>query len=69
MTVKELKDELAFYEDDDEVIFEIDDDIPCESWTEDKYGYKQVHVDSDLKVTFIGNIHGDMRIELGVEHD
>lgn len=69
MTVKELKEELQFYEDDMEVVFEIDDDIECESWTENKWGMKEVHVDSKLEPTFISGCLGDMRIELGVKKD
>ena len=67
MTVKELKDNLAYYDDDAEVIFEIDCDIEPESITETKYGWHTVHLDSKLKPTFIGNIHNDCFIELGVE--
>jgi len=67
MTVKELKDNLDFYDDDADVVFEVCDDFEPESVTEDKYGYKQVHLDSKLKPTFIGEIHGDCYIELGLE--
>ena len=38
MTVKDLKAELEFYEDDAEVIFDFDDpSVEVDSWTEDKY--------------------------------
>lgn len=67
MTVKELKDELAFYEDDDEIIFEVNDDFEPESVTEDRYGNKSVHLDSRLKVTFSGNAGGYCWFEFGVE--
>ena len=67
MTVKELREELEFYDSDAEVIFEINDDIECESWTEDKYGNKKVSVDCELNPTFICEIHGNCNIELGVK--
>ena len=67
MTVKELKEELEFYDSDAEVTFEINDDIECESWTEDRYGNKKVSVDCELNPTFICEIHGNCNIELGVK--
>lgn len=67
MTVKELKDELAFFEDDDEIEFKINCDIDCESWTEDRWGNKSVNVDSKLKVDFMGNIQGNCYIEMVVD--
>ena len=69
MTVKELKDELNFYDDDMEVVFEFDDDVEVETVTESKWGWKEVHIDSKLKSTFISECNGDMRIELGVIKD
>ena len=69
MTVKELKEELSFYDDDAEVIFEIDCEIEPESITETKYGWHTVHLDSKLKPTFIGECRGDCRIELGKEDE
>lgn len=67
MTVKELKEELAFYDDDAEVIFEVDDDFDPEEITESKHGWYTVRLKSKLKPTFIGTLHGDCRIELGLE--
>lgn len=70
MTVKDLKAELEFYEDDAEVIFRLaDPSVEVDSWTEDKYGYKTVSIDTELKPTFISEFHGDCRIELGVKGD
>ena len=69
MTVKELKEELEYYDDDMEVVFEINDDIECESWTEDKWGGKEVHVDSKLQPTFIIECCGKCKFELGVDKD
>lgn len=66
MTVKEWIEELKCYDEDAEVIFEISDDIECESWQEDKYGNKTVYVDAALKETFVCEIDSDCRIELGV---
>ena len=67
MTVRELKEELEFYDSDSEIIFEINDDIECESWTEDRYGNKTVSVNRELNPTFICEIHGNCNIELGVK--
>ena len=67
MTVKELIEELEFYDSNAEVIFEIDDDIECESWTENIYGDKTVSVNCELNPTFICEIHGNCNIELGVK--
>lgn len=68
MTVKELKAELEFYDDDAQVVFDFDDsNVEVDSWTEDKYGYKTVSLDVTLKPTFISERHGEMHIELGVE--
>ena len=69
MTIKELKDNIAFYDDDAEVIFEIDCEIEPESITETKYGWHTVHLDSKLKPTFIGECRGDCRIELGKDDE
>lgn len=70
MTVAELKKELEYYEDDMEVVFNLDDsDIEVDSWSEDKWGNKSVDIDAKLKPTFISKVSGDMRIELGVIKD
>lgn len=69
MTVKELKEELEYYDDDMEVVFEFDDDVEVDTVTESKWGWKEVHIDSKLKATFISECSGDMRIELGVIKD
>ena len=67
MTVAELKKELEYYDDDMEVVFELDDpSVEVDSWTEDKWGNKEVSIDKKLEPTFISEMHGDMRIELGV---
>lgn len=68
MTVKELKEELEYYDDSMEIQFNFDDSsVEVESWTEDKYGYKTVSIDKKLKPTFISEFRGKMRIELGVD--
>ena len=68
MTVKEWKEELAFYDDDAEVIFEVDDEFEPEEITESKYGWRTVRLNSKLKPTFIGDTKdGDCRVELGLE--
>jgi hypothetical protein len=67
MTVAELKEELECYEDDMEVVFELDDDVEVDTVTESRYGWREVHIDSKLEPTFISTVLGDMRIELGVK--
>lgn len=67
MTVKELKEELEYYDDDMDVEFEFDDDVDVESWTENKYGMKEVEIRKMLKPSFISEIRGAMRIELEVK--
>lgn len=69
MTVKELKEELEYYDDDMKVVFEFNDDVEVDTVTENKWGWKEVHIDSKLKPTFISECSGDMRIELGVIKD
>ena len=66
MTVEELKKELEFYEDDQEIVFEINDDFVPESVTEDRCGNRRVHIDEKVKPTFISDVLGNMWIELGV---
>lgn len=68
MTVAELKKELEYFDDDMEVVFNLDDpSVKVDSWTEDKWGNKNVSIDANLKPTFIAVTGGNMRIELGVE--
>ena len=67
MTVKELMDNLQYYEEDDEVVFEFDDDVDVESWTENKYGMKEVEIRKKLKPSFIGTVQGDCWISLEVD--
>ncbi|MBR3280126.1 MAG: hypothetical protein IKG01_14675 [Lachnospiraceae bacterium] len=65
MTVKELKEELEYYEDDMEVVFEVCDDFEPDSVTEDRWGNREVHLNTKVKPTFICEVQGDMQIELG----
>ena len=70
MTVAELKKELEYYEDDMEVVFNLDDpSVEVDSWTEDKWGNREVSINKNLETTFISEMHGDVRIELGVIKD
>ena len=64
MTVKELKEELEYYDDDMEVVFEVCDDFEPDSVTEDKWGNREVHLEVKVKPFFISENHGEMRIEL-----
>ena len=67
MTVKEWKAELDCYDDDMEVCFKLNEDIECESWTEDRYGQKSVHVNENLKETFISQENQYVLVEMGVD--
>ena len=67
MTVKELIQELAYYDEDAEVEFEFDDDVDVESWTENKYGMKEVEIRKKLKPSFIGTVQGNCWISLEVD--
>ena len=70
MTVAELKKELDFYDDDMEVVFNLDDPtVEVDSWTEDKYGFHTVSINANLEPTFISELRGNLRIELGVIKD
>ena len=64
MTVKEFKEELEYYDDDMEVVFEVCDDFEPDSVTEDRWGNREVHLDVKVKPCFISESHGEMRIEL-----
>jgi len=70
MTVAELKKELDCYDDDMEVVFNLDDpSVEVDRWTEDKWGTFTVSIDKNLEPTFISEFRGDVRIELGVIKD
>lgn len=69
MTVRDLKDELSYYDDDQEVVFEINDDIEPHSITQDKYGFTTVNLDSKLEVFSMGDCNGDMLFVLEVKKD
>ena len=66
MTVKELKEELNFYDDNMEVEFNIDDDVEVDSATFDRYDFGTARVKGKLIPTFIGRANGNMHIELEV---
>lgn len=55
MKVKELKENLEYYEDEQEIVFTFADEVEVESWKEDRYGNKTVEVDLKLEPSFIGN--------------
>lgn len=66
MTVKELKEELNFYDDDMEVEFNIDDEVEIDSATFDRYDFGSARVRGKLNPSFICKVHGKMYIELEV---
>ena len=57
-------EELEYYDDDMEVVFEVCDDFEPDSVTEDKWGNREVHLDVKVKPCFISESYGEMRIEL-----
>lgn len=65
MTVKELKEELDYYDDDMEVVFEVCDDFEPDSVTEDRWGNREVHLNVKVKPDFISECYGDIVIQLG----
>ena len=67
MTVKELKEELQHYDDDQKIIFEVSDEIEVDSETHSRWGYTYVSINQELEPTFMGDVKGDMVIELGVK--
>lgn len=67
MTVKELKENLEYYEDDQEIEFTFSGDVEVESWTENKYGEKSVELDLKFEPCFIGNCRCDCWIDLKVK--
>lgn len=69
MTVKELKEELDCYDEDAEVIFEVDDEFEPESVTEDRYGGRTVRIRSKVNPTFIGDLHGGCYFDLSKAED
>ena len=67
MTVADLKKELEYYDDDMEVMFNLaDPSVEVDSWTEDKWGTHTVSINKNLESTFISEMRGNLRIELGV---
>ena len=69
MTVKELKEELECYDDDADIVFEVDDDFEPESVTESRYGWQSARIRSKLEITFSSEYHGKCCIEFGREDD
>lgn len=67
MTVKELKDNLNFYDDDAEVEITLNQEVEVDSWKEDKYGLKYVEIDKKLDICFIGGGYGSPWIDLEVK--
>jgi hypothetical protein len=69
MTVKELKENLAYYDDDAEVEFQIDDEVEVDSATFDRYDFGTARVRGKLNPNFIGTVNGNMYIELEVSRE
>ena len=69
MTVKELKDNLNYYDDDSEIEFTLNQEIEVDSWKENKYGMKYVEIDKKLDICFIGDTNGSPWIDLEVKEE
>lgn len=54
MTVKELKENLEFFDDDAEIEITLQQEIEVDSWKENKYGFKYVEIDKKCDICFIG---------------
>lgn len=54
MTVRELKENLDLYDEDQEIEITFSGEIEVEAWKENKYGDKTVEVDLKLEPFFIG---------------
>lgn len=69
MTVKDLIEELEFYDKDKdmEIVFEVNGDFEPDSVTEYRDGYREVALDMKVKPTFICEVGGKVLIELGKE--
>lgn len=67
MTVKELKEELEYYDDDMEVIFTVYDTFEPECVIEDRWGKREVTLDAKVKPYFISEECGEMCIELEID--
>lgn len=67
MTVKELKENLEYYDDDADIDFTLTQEIEVDAWKENKYGMKYVELDKKLDICFIGSIHGAPWIDLEVK--
>lgn len=63
MTVKELKEELEYYDEDMEVIFKVCDTFEPEYVTEDRWGKREVTLDAKVRPFYIGEDHGDLHIQ------
>lgn len=69
MTVKELKENLDYYDDDAEIKFTLNQEIEVDSWKENKYGFKYVEIDKKLDICFIGDTKGAPWIDLEVKEE
>ena len=63
MTVKELKEELGYYNDDMQILFKVCDTFEPEYITEDRWGKREVTLDAEVKPFYIGEDHGDLLIQ------
>lgn len=63
MTVKELKEELEYFDDDMEILFKVYDTFEPESVTEDRWGKREVTLDAKVKPFYIDEDHGDLLMQ------
>ena len=67
MTIKELKDNLNYYDNDAEIELTLDEEMEVDSWTENKYGMKSVYFNKRLDICFIGGGYSSPWIDLNVK--
>lgn len=67
MTVKELKENLKYFDDDDEIELTFVQEVEVDSWKENIFGYKYVEINKKLDICFIGGTNGNCWIDLEVK--
>ena len=66
MTIKNLKDELALFDDDQPIVFKVADRLPAEI-TITEEGFIMVDINAKMKLTYIGREDEAIYIEFELE--
>ena len=64
MTVKELIEELKYYDDDMDIEFNVCDTFEPEHVTEDKWGNREVYLNAKVKIWSVDEGYKDVCIHL-----